>query len=169
MGDRPAVKLVWYDGGKLPQPPNSSTARPDERAARVVVGDKGKLMLRRRDASIYRLSAASEPDVKFPESPGHFEEWVRAIQGGEPAMSNFPDYAGPLTETMLLGNLAVWAAHEINSTLGDEKAATGERIEWDAEKLAAEKRSRPGRPHQTRLISRRLYARCLTASHWKRS
>ena len=25
-------------------------------------------------------------------------------------MSNFPDYAGPLTETILLGNLAVWAA-----------------------------------------------------------
>ena len=25
-------------------------------------------------------------------------------------MSNFPDYAGPLTEVVLLGNLAVWAA-----------------------------------------------------------
>ncbi len=32
-------------------------------------------------------------------------------------MSNFPDYAGPLTETMLLGNLAVWS---------------GEKVEWDA-------------------------------------
>ena len=32
-------------------------------------------------------------------------------------MSNFPDYAGPLTETVLLGNLAVWS---------------GEKVEWDA-------------------------------------
>ena len=115
-----------------------------------------------------RSISGSEQEVTFPKSPGHFEEWVRAIRGGEPAMSNFPDYAGPLAETVLLGNLAVWAAHEINSSLGDEKAATGEKIEWDAEKLAAKKRARPGRPHQTRL-SRGLYARCLIASVWKRS
>ncbi len=37
-------------------------------------------------------------------------------------MSNFPDYAGPLTETILLGNLAVWA---------------GSRVEWDAKKMQA--------------------------------
>jgi hypothetical protein len=37
-------------------------------------------------------------------------------------MSNFPDYAGPLTETVLLGNLAVWA---------------GKKIAWDARYLKA--------------------------------
>jgi hypothetical protein len=37
-------------------------------------------------------------------------------------MSNFPDYAGPLTETVLLGNLAVWA---------------GKKVEWDAKNLKA--------------------------------
>jgi hypothetical protein len=37
-------------------------------------------------------------------------------------MSNFADYAGPLTETILLGNLAVWK---------------GGRVEWDAENLRA--------------------------------
>jgi hypothetical protein len=37
-------------------------------------------------------------------------------------MSNFPDYAGPLTETVLLGNLAVWS---------------GKRVEWDARNLRA--------------------------------
>jgi hypothetical protein len=49
-------------------------------------------------------------------------EFVRAIKGGPPAMSNFPDYAGPLTETVLLGNLAIWA---------------GRKIEWDAQGLRA--------------------------------
>ena len=43
-------------------------------------------------------------------------------------MSNFPDYAGPLTETILLGNLAVWAA---------PKRAKGKKIEWDAKNLKA--------------------------------
>ena len=62
------------------------------------------------------------PAVSFVESPGHFEEYVRAIKGGEPAMSNFPDYAGPLTETVLLGNLAVWV---------------GKKIDWDARMLKA--------------------------------
>ena len=58
--------------------------------------------------------------MEYPKSPGHFEEWVRAIRGGEPAMSNFPDYAVPLAELVLLGNLAVWC---------------GEKIEWDAQKM----------------------------------
>ena len=65
------------------------------------------------------------PEVKYAESPGHFEEWVRAIQGGPPAMSNFPDYSAGLTETMLLGNLAVWVADK----------GKGEKVEWDAKNL----------------------------------
>jgi hypothetical protein len=43
-------------------------------------------------------------------------------------MSNFADYAGPLTETILLGNLAVWAAPE---------PGQGKKIEWDAVELKA--------------------------------
>ena len=38
-------------------------------------------------------------------------------------MSNFPDYAAPLTETVLLGNLAVWA--------------DGQKVAWDAKNLKA--------------------------------
>ncbi|HUY92204.1 MAG TPA: hypothetical protein VMV10_25920 [Pirellulales bacterium] len=52
-----------------------------------------------------------------------------AIRGGEPAMSNFPDYAVPLTETILLGNLAVWAA--------PNEGELGKKIEWDAKNLKA--------------------------------
>ena len=64
-------------------------------------------------------------EVKFPQSPGHWEEFVRAIRGGEPATSNFPNYAGPLAETILLGNLAVWPAD----------GGTGEKVLWDAHNL----------------------------------
>jgi hypothetical protein len=67
--------------------------------------------------------------VTFKQSPGHFQEWVDAIKGGPQAMSNFPDYAGPLTETILLGNLAVWAA--------DAAEVAGKKIAWDAAKMVA--------------------------------
>ena len=53
-------------------------------------------------------------DFEYEESPGHFVEWVDAIDGGPEAISNFPDYAGPLSETILLGNLAVWSGEKVN-------------------------------------------------------
>ena len=52
---------------------------------------------------------------------------MAAIKGGDPTVSNFPDYAGPLTEMVLLGNLAVWTAD----------SGSGPKIEWDAKNLAA--------------------------------
>jgi len=61
-------------------------------------------------------------------------ELYRAVYANDPkiAQSNFVDRAGPLTETILLGNLAVWAApHGNDGDLGD----WGEKIEWDAKNL----------------------------------
>ena len=37
---------------------------------------------------------------------GHEKDWIRACKGGKPASSNF-DYSGPLSEMVLMGNLAV--------------------------------------------------------------
>jgi hypothetical protein len=53
-------------------------------------------------------------------SPGHYEEWVAACKGGPQPVSNF-DYAGPLTEIVLLGVLAL--------------RAPGRRLECDSEHL----------------------------------
>jgi hypothetical protein len=39
-------------------------------------------------------------------STGHYLEWVQACKGGRPAGSNF-DFAGPLAEIVLLGNVAL--------------------------------------------------------------
>jgi len=62
-------------------------------------------------------------------------ELFRAVIANDPsiAQSNFVDRAGPLSETILLGNLAVWAAAEggPENTMGE----WGERIEWDAQNL----------------------------------
>lgn len=61
-------------------------------------------------------------DIEFTRSPGHTKELGEAIQGGADPVSNFPDYSGPLTESILLGNLSL---------------AAGKRVEWDAEKMIA--------------------------------
>ncbi len=55
----------------------------------------------------------------IPASPGFHKEWLNAIRGSEPATCNFA-YTGPLTETVLLGNVAYRA---------------GEAFAWDAAKL----------------------------------
>ena len=78
------------------------------------------------------LASSDRPAVK-----------VKWYDGGPAAVSNFPDYAGPLTETILLGNLAVWAA--------DTADVVGKKIEWDAKKLVA-----TARPKWSRSFDRRL-------------
>jgi predicted dehydrogenase len=125
-GGRPAVKLFWYDGGKFPPDELLDGRKPSDNGC-CVVGDKGKLYAPGgyADNDLQFLGGARDMKVEFPRSPGHFEEWVNAIRGGPPAMSNFPNYAGPLTEVVLLGNLAVWAADK----------GEGKRIEWDAKNL----------------------------------
>lgn len=129
-GGRPPVTMTWYDGGKKPDAALLDGKQPDKSGS-LVIGDKGKLYAPGDYAEngFKLLGVASEPQVEFVKSPGHFEEWIRAIKGGEPAMSNFPDYAAPLTETILLGNLAVWAA--------PSKDEMGKKIEWDAKNLKA--------------------------------
>ena len=66
-------------------------------------------LLSRRDAQAAAACAArggcASPKT-MKRSPGHYEEWIQACQGGPKPISNF-DYAGPLTETMLLGILAM--------------------------------------------------------------
>ena len=57
---------------------------------------------------------------------GFIADSLVGIKTGKPARSNFPDYAGPLTETILLGNLAVWVAAD---------GGLGEKVEWDARYL----------------------------------
>jgi len=120
-GDRPAVTLFWYDGGELPVA-ELFDGKTVSRSGCLVIGDRGKLYSPDDYAASFELlGGAEDREVKFEQSPGHFDEFVRAIRTGKPATSNFPDYAGPLTETILLGNLAVWA--------------DGQKVEWDAEKM----------------------------------
>lgn len=120
---RPGLTFTWYDGGKLP-PAELLDGKTPSSSGSLMIGEKGKVYTPDDYGERGQLLGDVQPiEVEFTPSPGHFQEWVRAIKGGEQAMSNFPNYAGPLTETILLGNLAVYAG--------------GKKIEWDAQGLKA--------------------------------
>jgi predicted dehydrogenase len=137
---RGALKFFWYDGGKAPRDElmdvmakhYAKELEKDKNYLKtgcIAVGEKGYLFSPGDYAEKkVKLSNAEElPEVEYVKSPGHFQEWIRAIKGGEPARSNCPDYSGGLTETILLGNLAVFAADKANSM--------GPKVEWDAVNL----------------------------------
>lgn len=116
---RKALKMHWYDGGQRP-PLELLAGRKDESkkpsdSGLLVIGSKGKLYSPNDYGANFELFAGAEKKpVEFVRSPGHFKEFANAIRENKPelAVSNFPNYASPLTETVLLGNLAVYAANE---------------------------------------------------------
>lgn len=130
------VPVWWYDGGNLPEESllNGYGFKGDKNPRGAIVVCEGGVLYSWNDygADFVILDEKgkeqSKPKVDFERSPGHFDEWHLSIIGERKrATSNFENYAGPLTETILLGNLAVWAA----------KDGEGKKIEWDAQKLVA--------------------------------
>ncbi|MEX2026474.1 MAG: Gfo/Idh/MocA family oxidoreductase [Pirellulaceae bacterium] len=129
LNGRAPLKFVWYDGGKKADPALLHGEKLTDSGC-LVIGDKASLYAPGDYADDkVKVLGADKPKVEWTQSPGHFEEWTQAIKGGPEGMSNFPNYAGGLTETVLLGNLAVWAA--------DQAGGPGKKIEWDAAKLTA--------------------------------
>ena len=130
-GELVPVKLVWYDGGLRPaRPPEIQAPEVMGTNGLLLVGDEGCLISDWNKWKILPESRATEygkPPRKLDRSPGHHLEWIRAAKGGPEAGSNF-DWAGPLTEAVLLGNVA------LRPQLREELTKT--QLLWDAEKLA---------------------------------
>jgi predicted dehydrogenase len=123
-GDMPAVKVHWYDGGLLPERPDElEDDRPlDAEDGIIFVGDKGKIVVRGWGGETPRLIPESKhrefkfPPKTLPRSIGHHAEWILACKTGSPTESNF-GFAGPLTEAVLLGSVAIHIG--------------GEKLTWD--------------------------------------
>ncbi len=102
----PPCKLVWYDGGLRPPRPESL---PDGQRmgdnGRLLVGEKGFIL----GGDVYPESLRKNTNAipkTITRSAGHYQEWIAACKGGKKAGSNF-DFAGPLAESVLLGNVAL--------------------------------------------------------------
>lgn len=115
---RPGFQLTWHDGGKRPDPALAPGMTYGGNGV-IVVCEKDTIFSPNEFNNEFRLvSGKAMADIQVDESPGHMAEFARAAMGGQPARSNFPDYSGPLTESVLLGNLAIWA--------------DGPKLEWDS-------------------------------------
>jgi predicted dehydrogenase len=130
-GEMPPVKVVWYegkkDGQKVLPPLDLLQGEKCSDSASLIVGSKGS-MYSPDDyggRSVWlpkdQFKDYKPPAPTLPRSPGHHAEWILACKGGPKALSNV-DYAGPFTEFVLLGNVAI---------------RTQKKLEWDAEALRA--------------------------------
>ena len=159
----PPGRFHWYDGGEVPseeiiaQLPKSFQKRvaPQREGGRktsgaVLVGSKGLIfspndygsqyvLLPEDDFTSFTPPAQTLPRIPFKAGGDQRQKWefVSTIKGDyDPGtMSNF-GYAGRLTETILIGNLAL-------------RAAEGTRIEWDAAQLKS-----PNVPEVNQFVSR---------------
>ncbi len=106
----------WYDGGEKPaiedMPEGFPAERLEEDTGQAFLGTEGFIPGNIKEGF-------EEPPEMLPRSVGHYQEFIQACKGGPKTWSNF-DYAAPVTETVLLGNVALRA---------------GEKIEWDGEKV----------------------------------
>ncbi|NLZ07297.1 MAG: Gfo/Idh/MocA family oxidoreductase [Phycisphaerae bacterium] len=103
----PPLALTWYDGGLMPQRPVEleEGRKFGEADDNLFVGDKGK-MLGYRLIPEARMKEYGKPPQRIERSPGHHKEWLIACKGGPAARASF-DWAGPLTEVVLYGNIAL--------------------------------------------------------------
>ena len=102
----PPLKLVWSDGGiRPPRPEGLGDDISMGTTGRLLVGEKGFIL----GTTVHpeaRETEAAEIAHTIPRSGRHYVEWAEACKGGKPAGSNF-EWAGPLAETVLLGNVAL--------------------------------------------------------------
>lgn len=119
-GDRPPVTLRWYDGNKRPPcPPELKEEGRDlvgvgDMGGQLIIGDKGKIMAEPYGGGPRLIPEKrmhefinNQPPKVLPRSAGPYEEWIAACKGvTTPYMSDF-EYASGLTQTLLLGNIAL--------------------------------------------------------------
>jgi hypothetical protein len=123
-GEKPPVKLTWYHGGRQPEGFDPALLKK-WRSGVLFVGDKGRMLLadynRRLLLPETQFKDFVPPQTVTVDPMDHHQEWIRACKTGGATSCPF-DYSGPLTEAVLLGNVAYRA---------------GQKIEWDSKRLKA--------------------------------
>ncbi len=127
-GPMPPVKVTWYDGGlKPPRPEEFEEGRklPDE--GLMFVGDKGTLLcgFTGDDPVLIpesKRKAFQPPPKTLARSPGNEREWIEACKGAKTVPGANFEFSDLVTETILVGNVALRA---------------GERLVWDRAGLKA--------------------------------
>jgi hypothetical protein len=103
------VGVTWYDGTQKPPADVLALLEGDPMpdGGSIFVGTNGTMVLPHYSRPMLYPDKKYK-DLKFPEiaSVDHWGQFVSACLTGEPTSANF-NYAGPLTETVLLGGVAL--------------------------------------------------------------
>jgi len=100
-------KMTWHDGGLKPDPKDcglpAKTKLPDN--GLLMIGEKASLVCSHGRMPEIITDGITIPEYKPILKKDHYEEWISCIRTGKNPGSYF-GYAGPLTETVLLGVVA---------------------------------------------------------------
>lgn len=132
------INVTWYDGeGKFP--PREALGLPDSyklpASGSVLIGEKGSLVI--PHVAMPKLFPEEKfADFTIPVVPArdHYTSWAHACRGEDHATSAF-DYSAPLSETVLLGTIAI--------------RNPGTTLTWNAEQLQL-----AGAPHVQDLLTK---------------
>ena len=149
------IEMTWSDGGIRPAhpeiiPANNDIGGKNSSNGVLIIGEKGIISTNINDSSplmpkLYLNDGTTDfgPEVEKNEEPeyGHQRKWVDACKAGfdseeHKALTSSFDYAGPMTETVLMGNLAIRSY-----MLGKKKANGGmefyarKKLLWDGENM----------------------------------
>lgn len=149
------IEMTWSDGGIRPSHPDIIPANHDIGGAQsangvLMIGEKGIISTNINDSSplmpkLYLNDGTTDfgPEVADQEEPeyGHQCKWVDACKAGfdsaeHRALTSSFDYAGPMTETVLMGNLAIrsYMLKKENSK-GQADFFARKKLIWDGENM----------------------------------
>ncbi|MFZ9388585.1 MAG: Gfo/Idh/MocA family protein, partial [Chitinophagaceae bacterium] len=142
------IKVSWHDGGLLPERPGELL--PDEPFGSwdggvLFIGTRGKLLLDCYGANPRLLPTRLMQEKQMPVQrikrvpEGHYLQWVNAcIAGYGNAETSSPfEYAGPLTESILMGNLAIrsWMIKNPAAKGWSDRYPGRKKLLWDAKNM----------------------------------
>ena len=149
------IEMTWSDGGIRPShpeiiPANSDIGGKGSNNGVLMIGEKGIISTNINDSSplmskLYLNDGGTEfgPEVESNDEPeyGHHRKWVDACKAGfnsseHLALTSSFDYAGPMTETVLMGNLAIrsYMLRKENSK-GKMEFYARKKLLWDGENM----------------------------------
>lgn len=141
------IQMIWSDGGIKPVHPEELPTEVDiESNGVIMVGDKGVITCNYygQEPKLYvkgeTVVEAKKTTVDAPEY-GHQQKWVDACKAGfhsveHKALTSSFDYSGPLTETVLMGNIAIrsYLLQKENSN-GKKEFIGRKKLTWNGDQM----------------------------------
>ncbi|MBT8220314.1 MAG: Gfo/Idh/MocA family oxidoreductase [Bacteroidia bacterium] len=144
------LEMTWMDGGIRPPhpdliPPDDDIGGPGSYNGILIIGEKGIISSDEKARSVKLYLEGEEPlelpRVNSEPEYGHHQQWIKACRAGydspeHKALTSSFDYAGPLTETVLMGNLAIRSYNLVKEGKKGQREFYGrKKLLWDGDQM----------------------------------